>query len=127
MNDPYEIFDEIESDIAIASQQMADQIASDVKDRIGVPVGYAVGPRGGTRVIRSKPGEPPRKETGNLQSGVIAEVVAVRGQISGSIYDEVPYAAPLESDLDRPILTDLAETYEDFLADGVTRAAAGET
>lgn len=124
--DAINLFDEIEADIATRSLELAEKIAADVKERIGVPVEYKIGPRGGTQVIRSKTGEPPRKETGTLQAGVTADVIAVQGQIAGSVFDEVPYAVPLEGGLNRPILTDLAETYEDFIVDGITRAAAGE-
>lgn len=123
--DPLSLFDEIEADIAAKSREIAEKIAIDVKDRIGVPVGYAIGPKGGTRKIRSKRGEPPRKDTGKLQAGLQSDVIQVTGQIAASVFNEVPYGEPLERKLDRPILTDLAETYEDYIADGVAQAAGG--
>ncbi len=126
MSDALQLFDDMEADIASAARTITEKIVIDVQDRIGKPVGFIIGPRGGTKKIRSKPGEPPRKDTGTLQAGMTSEVIAVVGQVAGSVFDEVPYAERLEGSLDRPILTDLAETYEDYIADGLARAAAGE-
>lgn len=124
--DPDELFPQIVADLATESRAIAEKIVGDVKDRIGVPVEYVTGPRGGTIVIRSKRGEPPRKEKGKLSDGVTSDVIVTDNQVAAAVYDEVSYSEPLEDELDRPILTDLLDTYEDYIADGLARAAAGE-
>lgn len=124
-SDPLALFDEIQRDVADKSRQIVEKIAIDVQDRISVPVGYKIGPRGGTTKIRSKPGEPPRKDTGKLKAGVQSDVIEASGQIAASVFDEVPYAEPLEDKHDRPIMTDLMDTYEDLYVDGLAQAAEG--
>ncbi len=49
--------------------RVGDHAVEVAKDKLKVPVEY----RGG-RVIRSEPGEPPRRETGALQEGIISRV-----------------------------------------------------
>lgn len=126
LGDPYTLFDEMEADIADAMRDVGEKIAIDIKDRISVPVGYRIGPRGGVVKIRSRRGEPPRKDTGRLQKEIASDVIAAQGQVEGSVYAKTPYAGHLENELNRPIMTDASEVYDDLIADGATRAANGE-
>lgn len=121
-----ELFAVMEADIEAESRRINEDIAADIKDRIGVPVGYRIGPKGGTTKIRSKRGEPPRKDTGRLQREITGETIAADGQIQSSVYAPTPYADPLENKLDRPIMTAHSEVYDDLIADRSARAAAGE-
>lgn len=125
-SDPHRLFDDIAADIAQASRDIAGQIEAETKERISVPVEIVTGPRGGRRVIRSKRGEPPRKETGKLQAEVSSEVIETADEIAGSVIVPTHYAAPLENNLNRPILTDKADQHENRIVDSITRAAAGE-
>lgn len=124
--DPDQLFDEIETSIEEAMRDVGEKIVADIKDRIGVPVGYTVGPRGGHKKIRSKPGEPPRRDTGRLQNEIASDVIAAQGLIEGAVYSPTPYAETLEDDLDRPIMTDHEAVYDDLIADESARAADGE-
>jgi hypothetical protein len=62
-----------------------------IKERISVPVGRDAN---GNVVVRSQPGEPPRKEHGQLQSHV-AHSVEVQGEkVVGSVYSHRPPREP---------------------------------
>src|SRR6185437_14089612 len=73
------------------------EIVGDIRDAISVPVAYQRG-----RIIRSKPGEPPRYETGNLWRHVLMEVTADRSEMTVrlDVYvddDAAPYGLWLET------------------------------
>lgn len=51
-------------------ENFARNLVIDIQDRISVDVEFEVGPRGGVRVIRSDPGEPPRRESYDLWSSI---------------------------------------------------------
>lgn len=59
-----------------AVESVASEIAADIRERINVPVG-----RSGGRIIRSKPGEPPRREYGDLYKSV--------GTVAGGQGDQI--------------------------------------
>jgi hypothetical protein len=54
-----------------AMEQAGEDINADIVEMISVPVG-----RSGGRVIRSQPGEPPRKETGGLIAAQRVQVLS---------------------------------------------------
>lgn len=117
------VVDEIVRDIAREQQATAEKIVADVQDRVGKPVGYRIGPRGGETKIRSKRGEPPRKDTGRLQRSINAETIEVGDQIATSINPgDVPYAEPLQMDLDRPIFSDELDATTDLILDRTVEA-----
>jgi len=118
-----DLFDSIEADVAEATAREMRAIADDIKERVSIPVGYRIGPRGGTYKIRSKPGEPPRKDTGNLQASITPDTIVVGDQVAGSIQAKAPYSDPLENQMDRLIMTDLLDEFSERFADAVARAA----
>lgn len=68
-----------------AVETVAAGITADVKQRIGVPVGYANG-----RVIRSRPGEPPRREFGDYIGSWTYTVVREGDVIKGTSGSTMP-------------------------------------
>jgi hypothetical protein len=60
-----------------AMEQAGEDINADIVEMISVPVG-----RSGGRVIRSQPGEPPRKETGGL---IAAQRVRVLSEAAADV------------------------------------------
>lgn len=113
-------FDLIEQAVADVNREVGGEIVADVKDRLSVPVGYRIGPRGGTYLIRSKPGENPRRETGALQES-IADAVFVEGthEVTLEVSAGVKYAPFLDPRLTRPIFTGIVDEYETPLLDRV--------
>lgn len=84
----------------------AEKLVEDIQEKISVPVEYQTGPRGGQVVIRSKPGEPPRKENGDLwesienipttreaQTKIVARVVT-RLKVAGWLQNGTKYLDP---------------------------------
>lgn len=69
----------------------------DIQTRIGIPVERTTG-----RIVRSSPGEPPRKDSGDLWNSLQAtEVVFISNEIDIFIFTTVPYAKWLEEGTDR--------------------------
>lgn len=62
-----------------------------IKDRVSVPVGRD---SNGNVVVRSAPGEPPRKEHGQLQSHVDHDVAVEGERVVGSIWSARPPREP---------------------------------
>jgi hypothetical protein len=86
---------DLQSRIGRSTRDIVDQTKSHLQKLISVPVDYIRGPRGGLLVIRSKPGEPPRKETGRYQ-GSWGDSISVNGDIiEGSVYSDVIYGSYL--------------------------------
>ena len=121
-----ELFDSILASLLREHDVVGGKIASDIKDRIGKPVGYKIGPRGGSTKIRSKRGEPPRKDTGRLQQSFVNESIADSDQVSSSVYTEVDYALWLEQDLDRPIIENELDAVTDLILDRCVQAVENE-
>lgn len=120
MPDDPPLFDRIARLIADAHRDTGSAVVIDVKDRVSVPVGYAIGPRGGSRKIRSKPGEPPRKDKGNLQASIASETIEPTGDvIDSSVSASVPYARRLELDLHRPIFENEIEVVQGLIVEQV--------
>lgn len=71
---------------------------ADVQKRIGIPVQRTKG-----KTVRSKPGEPPRKDTGRLQASAAAQTVDATRSVQGSVSVSTPYAKRLNDEMNRPI------------------------
>jgi hypothetical protein len=73
---------------------------------LSVPVGYGVG---GYVTVRSRPGEPPRLETGELQGNVDSSAELHPDRVEGRIRVERPSTPDvpfiLQEQMSRPILT----------------------
>jgi hypothetical protein len=79
-----------------------------VRTKISIPVGRD---SSGNVIERSKPGEPPRLETGNLHDSIGHQVFddADQNQIGVTVYAGTYYAPELEVDYNRPILVDVPD------------------
>lgn len=120
-----DIFDDIVADVNDVLIELAAEMESDVKDKLSVPVGYRIGPRGGTYIIRSKPGENPRKETGKLQNSIKGRVDTDGLQSVLVVNSDVFYAPILQNKMERLVLSDTAEIYDEVVPDRVTAAISG--
>lgn len=101
------------------------QYAADVKESLDISVEYV-----GSEVIRSKPGERPRRETGELQDATRHEVDRLLfDETELSILNDCPHAAPLEfgtqTVLPRPFMAPALERITDKLPDDLNDAVAG--
>jgi hypothetical protein len=67
------------SRLRLAIGAVADEVKEEVRGRINVSVG-----RDGSRIIRSKPGEPPRRETGDYRDSWVSEVTEGGSTITGT-------------------------------------------
>ncbi|HEV7297934.1 MAG TPA: hypothetical protein VGN72_01110 [Tepidisphaeraceae bacterium] len=59
-----------------------------VREAVSVPVGYAQGPRGGVMVVRSLPGEAPRKERGVYRDSWQQEVAVDGDRVEGTVFTD---------------------------------------
>jgi hypothetical protein len=99
--DAESVFDAIQSDCFVAMEQFGVALASEWQERLSVPVEYVTGPGGGVIVIRSAPGESPRRETENLYDSVQSATEADADVISTSVDSDVPYAVYLQDGTER--------------------------
>ena len=105
---------------AEAMRGMAPELVADINALISVPVG-----RIGGRTIRSRPGEPPRLDTGNLRASNASSVDADALRLTA--YNTAPYAATLEFDFRgigrRPyystVFADWQDKFPSLLASGM--------
>lgn len=87
-----------------AMQKLAADMRQDLRQRVDVPVGRAPAKRKGGkgRIVRSKPGEPPRKETGAYQASIQSETnVNGTESIRATVFSDTPLAGWLEYGTDR--------------------------
>jgi bacteriophage HK97-gp10 putative tail-component len=125
-----DLFESIRADVFEEMEDFGKDVATDLKERISVPVGYRIGPKGGTYIIRSAPGEPPRKETGTLLNSVESEVETDADVVTLEISSDAPYAGFLEDGTERmaprPVWEDVADEYTDPFFDRVVAAVSGK-
>lgn len=117
---------DISDALVVEADRLGADIADDVRRRLSVPVAGS-----GARAIRSKPGEPPRREFGKLRTSVDhrvirvgAERIALRITAGGSL---APYAPILEKKLNRDILRSVPARWGDRAAERLRRAATSPT
>jgi hypothetical protein len=88
----------IQDAIAAALRDEGETLSSDVRSRISVPV-----EKSGGKIIRSKPGEPPRKDTGRLHAEINTQTIVAGDVAEMAVESPTPYAPPLNNELNRPI------------------------
>lgn len=120
-----QLFNEIAADVADALDRKGNEIVEAVKEDLSVPVQITTGPRGGRVVIRSKPGEHPRKESGDLQAAVGHQVQRDGVDATLVVNDPMFYAPFLDPKLNRPILTGIDERFGDDVVTAVVTAIQG--
>ena len=124
MSDPSTLFDDIAADVAAGLQRQGDLIVAAVRQDLSVPVGTRRGPRGGRLTTRSRPGEPPRMETGRLRAGVTSSVTLADNVATLTVTDPVAYASPLQGPkLARIVTSTVPDRFTDQVADAVASAA----
>jgi hypothetical protein len=125
-----DLFESIRADVFTAMEQFGGEVVAVIQEKISVDVEYTTGPRGGVRVIRSLPGKPPRRETGNLQQSYQSAVETDAEVVTLEVFSDVPYAAHLENGTarvaQRPHVADTADEMAEAFFDRVTAAFAGQ-
>lgn len=118
---PDQLIDTIEMTIAYSFHKSGDYITDDIRQKISVPVEYVRGPRDGIHVIRSKPGEFPRKEYGNLQRSIQWVINRESPMIYLDVFSDVIYARYLEEGTEnmepRPVWLPAAEEWAPLVAE----------
>ena len=111
-----DLFDRIPASVERALQPVLDAMAQQVRQRIGIPVDKSKNPW-----VRSKPGEPPRKDTGQLQASTNIQSIDANSEIRGSVSVERPYARRLNNEMDRPIFGDILQQNRDAILQAMRR------
>lgn len=93
-----DLFDRIPASVERAIKPVLDAMAEQVRQRIGVPVDKSKRPW-----VRSLPGEPPRKDTGRLQTSTATQTIDANSEVRGSVSVQTPYAQRLNNQMNRPI------------------------
>jgi hypothetical protein len=106
-----QIMGQIQAALVSGMPEALQPLQEAIQARVSVPV-----ERDGGRTIRSKRGEPPRKDKGNLYANVEVSVLEGADTVRGSVSVNVPYAKTLNDDLDRPIAGDEPERHLDGIA-----------
>lgn len=96
-----------------------EDVRTEVQQRISVPV-----ERVGKKVIRSKPGEPPRRDTGRLYTSAAAQVIDATRQVVGSVSVDTPYARRLVRQMNRPIFGPVLSKHRPAILAALRRAVA---
>ena len=102
------VSDQLRRRSAAAAEQLGPEIVADVRQAASVPV-----EKEGGRIVRSKAGEPPRKQTGALVESIGYEVTAE----ALVVFSTCAYAARLETDGDRPLFGPAFERWADPAAE----------
>lgn len=112
-----DLFDDILNDVAKAQLRGAELVRDEIKRRISVPVDKSKKPW-----VRSKPGEPPRKDTGRLHGSIKIDTLVAGDIAQASVNTETPYAPRLQLEMDRPITTGVGESLTDRMLDLLAEA-----
>jgi len=120
-----DFFDGIVGDLFDAADLMGAQVVDSWRERISVDVEYQTGPRGGLIVIRSKVGEAPRRETGDLYNSIQSDVEIDLHAVTLDVSSDKFYAPILEDKLGRPhidvTLEEWAEPFFDAMVDAINK------
>jgi hypothetical protein len=115
--------------VAEEAERLGAEIAADVRESIDIPVE----PTSSGYVVRSRPGEPPRRESGHLWESIGFEVARDDGRrrVGLSVYSDDPKAAGLEYGRDdvrpRPFMAPAFDRWADQVAERIADAATSAT
>lgn len=113
-------FDGIAADLVKVQQEIGEEIVARTQDRCSIDVEYI-----GNHIVRSKPGENPRRETGKLWGSFESET-NIDGEIVRTVIDtDVFYATELQELRDRPIFDGLLDEYEPLILDRIAETIGG--
>lgn len=113
------LIDKLATRLARALGGALEDVRADVQQRISVPV-----ERVGNKVVRSKPGEPPRKDTGRLYTSAAVNVIDATRTVVGSVSVDTPYARTLVRQKNRPIFGPVLRNHRSTILDALRRAPA---
>jgi hypothetical protein len=82
------ILDEVRGGLERTVRVLTDETLDAVQNEISVPVGYSSGPRGGLLIIRSKPGEAPRREKSDYFNSWGSSFSLTGGDVTGRIFTD---------------------------------------
>lgn len=111
-----ELFDRIGKSIEASLKPEMEAMRDDVKDRISVPVDKTTRPW-----TRSKPGEPPRKDTGRLHASASTQILEAGDVVNGSVSVNTPYAKRLNNEMSRPIFGPTLQNHAERIKEAVRR------
>ena len=120
-SEPASLFEDMANDVVGELETVIHEFTEDIRQKISVPVGRSA--KG--RPIRSNPGEYPRLDKGVLAAGLTSDIKRTGDTVEARVYDNVGYAGILEQ-MDRKLLTDSAQEFEDKCVDAVIRAVNAE-
>lgn len=112
-----QIMGEIQSRLEEAYKPILAEMADETRKRINIPV-----ERSGGKVIRSKRGEPPRRDKGKLISTVTHGVISGNDIVSGSVNTNTNYDQRLNNEMNRPIFGDVLDRRTNDLIEATRRA-----
>lgn len=112
-----DLFDRIARNVEAAALAEMQRLKPIVQKRIGVPV-----QRTGGKTIRSRPGEPPRRDTGRLQASATAQTIDATRTVQGSVSVNTPYAKRLNNQMNRPIFGSILPDNRQAIRDAVRSA-----
>lgn len=119
-------FDAIVRDMMEPLAQIGGFMAEQVQEWLSVDVD-----RTGSKVIRSRPGEHPRRDSGRLFTSITHDIAAQGDVITVTVGTDAPYAHYLENGTskmaERPILAGLLEQFEPILMNAVAEVIEGDT
>lgn len=114
-------FDAIADDLADLAREFSRRVEARVQENLSVPVEYV-----GGGVIRSKEGEHPRRETGNLRGSTQARVRRPGpGEVAVELDSAAGYAERLQLEMNRPITNNVPGEFEDDWLETCARAIRG--
>jgi hypothetical protein len=98
-----DIKDSIAAGIADGMTRVTERAVQYGQKLVAVPVEYG---EGGVVTVRSSRGEPPRRETGELQDGIVAgDVEMGENSVSATVTSNARYSGELQGRYERPFMT----------------------
>lgn len=97
-----DIKDSIAAGLADGMTRVTERAVQYGQKLVAIPVEFPAG----ERPVRSKRGEPPRRETGELQDGIVAgDVEMGENSVSATVTSHARYSGELQGRYERPFMT----------------------
>ena len=117
--------DQLAADVAAELELLAQEMEGVVKEHLSTPATVSRGLRGGKIVQHSAPGENPRLISGKLRDDIQGAVETNGLESILSVSSGMIYAPILQDKLDRLVLSDTAEVYDEVVPDRIAAVIAG--
>lgn len=112
---------DLEARAQSAFSQVGAIVADDLRKTISKPVGFRIGKRGGSVPIRSRPGEPPRREFGNYIASIDQTTAKGVDRVMTTIFTDNPIGGFLERGTSRMVQRPHFKPIFDEYAGGVRK------